>query len=195
MSREQAKKVLASFGIEEPTEEQVTAYLNSIGSEIQKEKSKAEAHQAEIERLKEIEAEYTKQKDASLTAEEKYQKAIKDAEANAKKYAYDLNRMKAENILVSGGIKTDEIGDLLDGIVSDDAERTTKLASGLVGLLNSKVEAAGKAKEAELLQNMTPPPAGGTTATITKEQFKGMSYSERTELFQSSPDLFNQLNS
>lgn len=42
MSREQAKKNLISFGIEEPSEEQITNYLNQVNGETQKEKEKAE---------------------------------------------------------------------------------------------------------------------------------------------------------
>ena len=40
MTREQAKQVLIGFGIEEPSEEQVTKYLDSVEAETKKVKEK-----------------------------------------------------------------------------------------------------------------------------------------------------------
>ena len=40
MTREQAKQVLIGFGIEEPSEEQVTKYLDSVETETKKVKEK-----------------------------------------------------------------------------------------------------------------------------------------------------------
>lgn len=45
----------------------------------------------------------------------------------------------------------------------------------------------------EKLKGSTPK-AGGSTNTITKEQFKTMGYKERVELMTSNPDLYKELN-
>ena len=42
MTREQAKQKLVALGIAEPTEEQVTDFLNTIGTETKKEKDRAD---------------------------------------------------------------------------------------------------------------------------------------------------------
>lgn len=195
MSRAEAKKLLISLGIEEPTDEQVTNYLNSVGGEIQKEKDKAKSESAELERLKAIEKEFEDSKNASLTEAEKYQKEIQKFQEQAKKTALELNKTKAESILVKAGLPTDNLTSLLDGIVHEDTEKTVALATSLGELFKSQTEATEKKVKADIL-NSTPAPQGGVgTTTTTKEQFKAMSYSERTELYQSNPTLFNQLNS
>jgi len=143
------------------TEEQIKSLMDLNGKDINSTKSKYTTDQAELIRLKTIEGELETLRGSTMTSEQKYQKALDDMKVQAQKSAFDLNKMKAENILVSGGIKTDEIGDLLDGIVSEDFERTSKLANGVVTLLKSKIEATEKALKTQLLNN-TPTPNGGT---------------------------------
>ena len=41
MTREQAKQNLISIGVADPTDEQITNYLNQVNGETQKEKDKA----------------------------------------------------------------------------------------------------------------------------------------------------------
>jgi hypothetical protein len=161
LSREEAKQKLTSFGIETPTEQQITDYLNSVNGEVQKEKTKLQTDKAEFDRLKAIEKEFEETKNASLTAEEKYQKALKDLEDKAKLSTRELNKLKAENILVAAGLKPDDYVALLDGMVSDDAEKTVNLATGLATLVKNQKEATDKAVRAEVLNN-TPAPNGGS---------------------------------
>jgi hypothetical protein len=188
------EEVIALFP--DATEEQIDKIMDMNGKDINSTKAKLSTDKAELERLKTIEEEYQKTKDASLTAEEKYQKLLKDSAEKEKQYSVQLNRIKAENVLVSAGYKVEEIGDLFDGIVTEDTDATVKRATGLATLLKSKSDAAAKSKEAELLQGMTPPPAGGgNETTITKEQFKGMTYQQMADLKASNPTLFTQLNS
>jgi transketolase len=175
------------------TEEQINSLMKINGEDINNAKAKLTADQEELARLKAIEEEFEKSKNASLSAEEKYNKLLKDAEKQKTEYAKELNKMKAENILVGAGLTADDYKDILDGFVSEDADKTTSLATNFANVVKAKTEAAGKAKEAELLQNMTPPPIGGNTKT-TKEQFKDMSYSDKAKLYQENPALFAQLN-
>lgn len=186
-------EVLALFP--EATEEQINSLMKINGDDINSTKAKLTADQEELARLKAIEEEFEKSKTASLSVEEKYNKLLKDAEKQKTDYAKELNKMKAENILVGAGLTADDYKDLIDGLVSEDADRTTSLATNFANIVKAKAEAAGKAKEAELLQSMTPPPSGGnTTGTVTKEQFKNMSYQQMSELKASNPTLFSQLN-
>lgn len=186
-------EVLALFP--EATEEQINSLMKINGDDINNTKAKLTTDQTELDRLKAIETEFEKAKNASLSVEEKYNKLLAEADKQKTSYAKELNKMKAENILVSAGMTSDDYKDLIDGLVSDDSVKTTALATGLANLMKTKTEAAGKAKEAELLQGMTLPPAGQTGTTLTKEQFKGMAYTEKSELFQTNPTLFNQMNS
>lgn len=160
-TREQAKQHLISLGIENPTDEQVSNYLNSVNGEIQKEKVKADANKEELERLRDIEKEYEETKNASLTAEEKYQKELAKLQEQAKLSTLSLNKLKAENILVSAGLKQEDIKDLLDGIVKEDEGLTTSLATNLANLVKTQKEITEKAVKADLLKN-TPTPDGGS---------------------------------
>ncbi len=54
MTREQAKKKLIDLGVAEPTEEQVTKYLDGVSAETKSEKEKSEKLKAENDRLKEV---------------------------------------------------------------------------------------------------------------------------------------------
>jgi len=163
------------------TEEQIKSLMDLNGKDINSTKSKYTTDQAELIRLKTIEGELETLRGSTMTSEQKYQKALDDMKVQAQKSAFDLNKMKAENILVSGGIKTDEIGDLLDGIVSEDFERTSKLANGVVTLLKSKIEATEKALKTQLLNN-TPTPNGGTGD-------KSFDYNKKIEEAQASGNI------
>lgn len=185
--------ILAQFP--DATEEQIAALMKMYGDGINNAKSKAATDQEELERLKLIEADFEKSKNASLSIEEKYNKLLKDAEKQKLDFAKEINKSKAENILVSAGLTSEDYKGLLDGLVSEDAEKTTSMVTSFANIVKTKSEAAVKAKEAELLQNMTPPPSGGSSATLTKEQFKDMGYQEKSKLFDTNPTLFNQLNS
>jgi len=184
--------ILALFP--DATEEQINSLMKTNGDDINNAKSKLTADQEELARLKAIEEEFEKSKNASLSAEEKYNKLLKDAEKQKTDYAKELNKMKAENILVSAGMTAEDYKDLIDGLVSEDADKTTAMATNFANVVKAKSEAAGKAKEAELLQNMTPPPSGSGNTQTTKEQFKAMSYGDRAKIYQENPTLFAQLN-
>jgi hypothetical protein len=160
MSRADAKKVLISFGIEEPTDEQITSYLNSVGGEVQKEKAKADADKAEIERLKEVEKQYTDLTAQNQTAEQKLQAALDAADLAKKDFAKKTNRLEVEKALVAAGLKEDDYKDFIDSMVSENAETSMKLANGFTATIKSQKEAIDKAVRAELL-NKTPTPDGG----------------------------------
>ena len=58
------------------------------------------------------------------------------------------------------------------------------------------VENVKKIAKGEAMSQVTPPAGKATdgSKTITKEQFKKMNMAERTELYQSNPDLFKELS-
>ena len=54
MTREQAKQKLVALGVAEPTEEQVTDFLNTIGAETKKEKDRADGLKAKAYKTDEL---------------------------------------------------------------------------------------------------------------------------------------------
>ena len=105
-----------------------------------------------------------------------------------------MNRADAISVLVGAGFTEQEYSTFIDDIVSDDSDRTKRIATSYATTRKAVAEATEKGVKADLLQGMTPPPVGTGGATISKEQFKGMSYNERAELFTTNPTLYNQLN-
>lgn len=55
-------------------------------------------------------------------------------------------------------------------------------------------EAREKALKAELLKQTPDPASGNGTGAVTKEQFDSMGYAERVSLYDSNPELYNELN-
>lgn len=179
----------------EATEEQIKTLMDLNGSDINSAKSKAVTDKMELDRLKAIETDYETLKGTTMTAEQKYQKALEDMTATAKKSTRELNKMKAENILVSAGLKADDYATLIDGLVKDTAEETVSFTTGFANLLKSQIEATEKKVKTDLLQGMGTPPAGQGGTTTTKEQFEKMDYTDRLKVYDTNKELYNQLNS
>lgn len=189
MTREQVKNIFP-----DATDEQIDAILNANGADISKAKKGIEKLQEEIERLKPFEAELEQLKNASLTEQEKLQKQLEKAAEAEKNFRKLTNRVTAEKIFVSAGLTEADYSELLESIVSDDAELTTKTANSFVNLLKAQKEATEKAIKEELMRNNPKPPAGtaGGTGEITKEQFDAMNYSERLKLFNEQPEIYKK---
>jgi len=150
MTRQEVKEFLKnSFGIEEPTEEQVTAYLNSIP----RQQPTPQPNNAELERLKEVEKQF---------------KALQGQSKNDANSIADLsrriNRMTAENVLAEKGLKPDDYKDFIDGLIGEDETATRARAEALANMFTSKLDAQKTSLETEFnekLKNMTPNPSGG----------------------------------
>lgn len=164
MSRTQAKQLLITLGIEAPTEDQITSYLNSVGTEVQNEKAKLAVDQAEVARLKEVETQFTNLTAQNQTAEQKLQAALDAAELARKDFTKKTNRLEVEKVLVGAGLTEDDYKDLIDSMVSENAEASLKLANGFTGILKSKKDSQEKVFKEEALKNM-PNPNGGAPAS------------------------------
>ena len=145
MTREQIK---AQFP--DATEEQITALLNINGSDITAAK-KNNVDPKELKRLQDIETEYKKLEDANLTDAEKIQKALQDAENSKNEFAKKSSRLDVEKIFVAARLTEEDYEDLIDGIVSEDAEKSKTMANGLVAMLTKQKEAAIQKTKEELM--------------------------------------------
>jgi len=159
MTREDIKKQFP-----DATEEQITALLNLHGTELQTAKNKLTTDQAEVERLKEVETQFINLTAQNQTAEQKYQAALDAAELAKKDFVKKTNRLEVEKALVTAGLSEEDYKDIIDGMVSEDAVTSLKLATGFTKILQSKKEAQEKAFKEDALKNM-PPPAGGAPGT------------------------------
>ena len=152
MSREQARENLKSFGIEEPTDEQITAYLNQVGSETKKEKDRAEAFKAQASKADELKQKLDELNNANLSEVEKANKATEDANKQIAELNKKIEQMEIKAQLAEKGI----VGEDADALIGADG----KLDIEVLGRIISEREtASASAKEKELLDS-TPSPQG-----------------------------------
>ena len=151
MTRENIKKEFP-----DATEEQITALLNINGNDIETWKKKV-PKKAEYEELLRKAGEYDKLEEAGLTDEEKVQKALEDAENAKAEFAKKTNRLDAEKILVGAGLSEEDYKDLIDGIVSDDADTTKSMATNLANLITKQKESAIQKTKEELMDGTHTP--------------------------------------
>lgn len=166
MTREDIRKQFP-----EATEEQITVLLDIYGADIANAK-KNNIEPKELKRLQEIEAAYTKLQEAGLTDAEKTANALKAAETAKIEYAKKSNRLDAEKILVAAGLTEEEYKDLIDGIVSDDAERTKTLATNLASMVSKQKAAVEQRVKEEIMDNTLTPGRSGTGSIGTEEETK-----------------------
>ncbi len=89
MTREQAKQNLISIGVAEPTDEQITNYLNQVNGETQKEKDKAAEYKEKADKADEYKAKIDELEAGNLTEVEKANKALEAANEQIAKMQKD----------------------------------------------------------------------------------------------------------
>lgn len=145
MTREDIKKQFP-----DATEEQITALLNINGTDIEG----AKKNNVDPKVLKQLQADseaYKKLQEAGLTDAEKLQKALDEAAASKADFAKKSNRLDVEKILVGAGLTEEDYKDLIDGLVSEDAEASKALATNLANMLSKQKEAAVQKTKEELM--------------------------------------------
>lgn len=144
MTRADAKQKLISYGIAEPTEEQITDLLNSINAETQKEKQRADGYKADADKAAELQAELDR-----INAEK-----MTDAEKQAKDLEKANNRIaeleKAQQLITQRNSVTEKFNvtaEQAKQIVKDDGSFDYDV---LGQIISDKEKAAATAKEQEI---------------------------------------------
>ncbi len=163
MTREDIKKQFP-----EATEEQITALLNINGTDIEGAK-KNNVDPKVLKQLQEDSEAYKKLQEANLTDAEKIQKALDDAEAAKVEFAKKSSRLEVEKILVGAGLTEEDYKDLIDGLVSEDADASKTRATKFSEVLKKQKEAVEK-KTKESLMDGTQTPGGSGSAGEEKTQ-------------------------
>lgn len=155
MTREQIKEQFP-----DATDEQITAILNINGADLTEAKKK-NVDPKVLKQLQEDSAAYKKLQEAGLTDEEKIQKALADAEATKADFQRKSNRLDVEKILVGAGLTEEDYKDLIDGLVSEDADASKALATSLATMLIKQKEAAVQKTKEELMDGTKKPGDNG----------------------------------
>ena len=130
---------------------------------------------------------------ARMTEEEK---AKAENEALLQQYKEEAETLKKEKTISENKAKLIAIG-YDDSLATETA---TAMANGdLATVLKNQqtfVENVKKIAKGEAMSQVTPPAGKATdgSKTITKEQFKAMNVAQRTELYQSNRELYDELS-
>lgn len=153
MNREQAKQNLVAIGIEEPTEKQISDYLDQVNGESKRERDRADRFKADAAKVEELQKQIDEAAQANMTDLQKSQDALDKANQKIASLEKDMARSKLLGSLAAKGI----IGDDAEKLVSDDGKLDVEV---LGKILSERETSAAAAKEKELLAR-TPNPDGG----------------------------------
>ena len=175
MSREQAKQVLIGMGIEEPSDEQVSKYLDSVTGEVKKEKDKNASLQEKANKAADLEKELEELKQQNMTDAEKAELERQKEKAANEKRISDLESAlatsqrealtgKITSIFANAGMQDDAYAGAIKAFSNMNEEDALKEAQtfvdGISEINKTTLDTAKAAWEKEILEN-TPNPGGG----------------------------------
>lgn len=162
MTREQAKQNLISIGVTEPTDEQVSNYLNQVNGETKKEKDRADGYKAKADRADELQTQLDDLQAGNMTELEKANKALD----TANQQIADLQKTNAIRDQREAAMTNFKItAEQAKTVVKDDGSLDyTELGK----IMSEKETAAAQAKEQEIAKNQDIP--GGGSAGSGKEE-------------------------
>ncbi|MBQ8279756.1 MAG: hypothetical protein IJZ23_07955 [Roseburia sp.] len=163
VTREQAKSQLQAVGVENPTEEQITAYLNNVNAEAIKEKAKADQYKAEADKAKDLQTQLDNLQNQNLTDAEKMQKQIEALQQQNADLTANNFRTEAKAILSKAGISDEQMETLLPGLVSgvEKLEDVQTRANNFVAAMNKFREDGIKAHDQKQLDDTGTPGGNG----------------------------------
>lgn len=164
MTREQAKQNLVTIGISEPTEEQVTNYLNQVNGESQKEKRRADDYKEKADKAAELQQKLDEIEAGNLSEVEKANKLLEDANKQiAKLQKENALRDQRESAMSNFKITAEQAKTIVKDDGSFDYDALGKIIS-------EKEAAAAQAKEAEIAAGSTNPGGGSAGGNKDKEK-------------------------
>lgn len=178
MTREQAKQVLIGMGIEEPSDEQVTKYLDSVTGEVKKEKDKNTSLKEKADKAEALQKELDELKQQNMTDAEKQEAERKKEKEAMDKELADLKAALAESnkkaltseitsAFANAGISIETYASAIKAFASMPADKSEDVMNevkafvdGISAANKTALETAKAAWEEETLKS-TPNPGGG----------------------------------
>lgn len=161
MTREQAKQNLIAIGVAEPTDEQVSNYLNQVNGETKKEKDRADGYKAKADTADDLQKQLDELQAGNLTELEKANKALD----TANKQIAELQKNNAIRDLREKAMTDFKVtSEQAKAIVKEDGSFDT---AELGKIISEKETTAAQAKEQEIAKGSTNP--GGGTAGGNKD--------------------------
>ena len=155
MTREQAKQNLIAIGVAEPTDEQVSNYLNQVNGETKKEKDRADGYKAKADTADDLQKQLDELQAGNLTELEKANKALD----TANKQIAELQKNNAIRDLREKAMTDFKVtAEQAKVIVKEDGSFDT---AELGKIMSEKETAAAQAKEQEIAKHQDIPGGGG----------------------------------
>lgn len=142
MTREQAKQNLISIGVTEPTDEQISNYLNQVNGETKKEKDTAAKYKEKAEKADDLQKQLDEINEQNLTDIEKANKATEAATAKIAELEKQIARSNHIAELGKLGIT----GEQAEKLVGDNGIDYSILSQ----IISGRETAAAEAKEKEI---------------------------------------------
>lgn len=136
-------------------------------------------------KLKEL-GDMTKRERERMTAEELERKEIEEIKEQNAMLLKEREIVNAERRFIQSGCDSELASDGAKALIEGDYDALFKVIGKLV---DNKI--AGE--KSELLKTIPKPQGGGSSSTITQEQFDGLKYADRVKLFNSDPETYKKL--
>ena len=149
-SRSEVKDLLKSWGIEEPTDDQVTDYLNRMQKEVKLAEDKANRYKADADKVKDLEKQIEELNTANMTDLELANKKAEEAQKQVELMQKTVTQMQLAKSLAEIGI----VGDDANGLFSEDGTLNTEK---LGQIIESREKLAVSAYQKQALDS-TPAP-------------------------------------
>lgn len=163
MTRAEAKQFLINLGIADPTEENITSYLNSVNGEVQKEKDKSKSYKEKADTADELQKKLDEIEAGNLSEIEKIKKELEKAnQTNADLLKKDAIRSQREQAMSNFKISSEQAKE----VVNDDG---TLNYEALGKIISDKETASANAKEKAIADGASNP-NGGSSATKADEK-------------------------
>ena len=189
MSRQDAKNCLVALGIAEPTDEQITNYLNQVQGETAKERARADKFKSDADKVAELQKQLDEKNQADMTEVEKTNDLLKKANDRIA----ELERASAladarNNIATKFKVTAEQASQIMkdDGTMDYDV---------LAKIISDKEAASANAKEQEIAGNQGNPGGGKSTdetETPDVENAKSISFAKAPVDAQKAVDYYSK---
>lgn len=122
LKREEVKQKLVEWGIENPTDEQISDYLATISKETKSAEDRAARFKAESDKVKDLEKQINELNNAKLTDEERSAKAVEEANQRVLELETTVKTMQLQKALAEIGI----VGEDATALVDEDGNLNTE---------------------------------------------------------------------
>jgi len=155
MNRAQASANLKAFGIAEPTDEQITDYLNQINGESKVYKDKAEKYKLEADKTADLQKQLDELNNANLSELEKANKAKEASDSRVADLEKQIANIQLKASLAEKGIVGENADKLIESLAGGS------LDVNILGQIISEREiASANAKEQEIAGRQGNPNGG-----------------------------------